>query len=72
MNRNGTQPLLELKPMVVIFMMPLKNHFGLQPVIELRINGFNLNVLDIGTDIIHNKTSVFKMYNILTEATNFF
>lgn len=72
MNRNGTQCLLELKPMVVIFMMPLKNHFGLQPVIELRINGFNLNVLDIGTDIIHNKTSVFKMYNILTEATNFF
>lgn len=60
MNRNGTQSLLELKPMVVIFMMPLKNHFGLQPVIELRINGFNLNVLDIGTDIIHNKTSVFK------------
>lgn len=72
MNRNGTQSLLELKPMVVIFMMPLKNHFGLQPVIELRINGFNLNVLDIGTDIFHNKTSVFKMYNILTEATNFF
>lgn len=71
MNRNGTLPLLELNPMVVIFMIPLKYHFGLQPVIELRMNGFNLKVLDIGSDIIHKKTSVLKMCNILTEATNF-
>ena len=57
MNRNGTLSSLELNPMVVIFMMPLKNHFALQPEIELRMNGFNLKVLDIGSDIIHNKTS---------------
>ena len=45
MNRNGTLSSLELNPMVVIFMMPLKNHFALQPEIELRMNGFNLKVL---------------------------